>query len=354
MAMLFARVLALTSARCLYIATSLVVAMATTNCKGTLYGITGDLLVGYTSDHLLPFALQSDDPDRACHLGVGLGNFINSFERVTDSPDKTAVFVFSTAAVCAEDAANEQELRRIRAVRAGNAEDANDARFAAQHHHLLAAKRQFEAYTRMTMAFAQDKEETNACPTLEDEFDQLVFLLGNLAGVQAVQHDRKGEGLAGVPMDIPRRVSDALNCIDNDKWWGVPKALQAAIWLSIPGSAPEGTGDPWVQLDNALPMGESAGVRLVFAVDAQAALAAGNTDRVRTTIRRFAELDPGRVSQQWRLLDAMAQTQVRSISDLLWTEATGHRTPLSALGNFWDDPTDGNPLDLESLDDLIH
>jgi len=38
-----------------------------------------------------------------------------------------------------------------------------------------------------------------------------------------------------------------------------------------------------------------------------------------------------------KLLDEIAAQQLQAISDRLWTEAKGSRTPFNGLGSFWDD-----------------
>jgi hypothetical protein len=35
-------------------------------------------------------------------------------------------------------------------------------------------------------------------------------------------------------------------------------------------------------------------------------------------------------------LDKVATIQLQAVSDILWTEATGKRTPIGGLGTFWD------------------
>ena len=47
----------------------------------------------------------------------------------------------------------------------------------------------------------------------------------------------------------------------------------------------------------------------------------------------------------------MAALQMQAISDRLWTEATGKRTPLGKAGSFWDDPA--KVLDSIDIDDLL-
>ena len=50
------------------------------------------------------------------------------------------------------------------------------------------------------------------------------------------------------------------------------------------------------------------------------------------------------------LLDIVATQQVLAVSDRLWTEATGSRTPIGGLGTFWDDASPAEEaLDINDL-----
>ncbi len=53
----------------------------------------------------------------------------------------------------------------------------------------------------------------------------------------------------------------------------------------------------------------------------------------------------------FRLLDEFTALQLQAISDRLWTEATGKRTPISGLGTFWDDPK--KAVDTINIDDML-
>ena len=57
----------------------------------SVYQMTGDTMTGYTRDHLIPYLLEKGTLDSACGLGLAMGGFLNSFERVTDSPHHAAV-----------------------------------------------------------------------------------------------------------------------------------------------------------------------------------------------------------------------------------------------------------------------
>jgi hypothetical protein len=50
------------------------------------------------------------------------------------------------------------------------------------------------------------------------------------------------------------------------------------------------------------------------------------------------------------MLDIVATKQVLAVSDRLWTEATGSRTPIGGLGTFWDDQSPAEEaLDIDDL-----
>jgi len=55
-------------------------------------------------------------------------------------------------------------------------------------------------------------------------------------------------------------------------------------------------------------------------------------------------------AKEWRQLDAMATAQLQGVSDLMWTEAKGHRTPTGKFGKFWDERAKAtNAIDLDDI-----
>ena len=42
--------------------------------------------------------------------------------------------------------------------------------------------------------------------------------------------------LINVDMAIPPKIVHAMTCLDNTKWWGFPKSVQAALTVVIPES----------------------------------------------------------------------------------------------------------------------
>ena len=69
-------------------------------------------------------------------------------------------------------------------------------------------------------------------------------------------------------------------------------------------------------------------------------------------IRQHAEsFDSRPANEDWAFVDAMATNMVVALSDRLWVENTGHRTPLGQLGTFWNDQR--KEVETMDLDDLL-
>lgn len=308
---------------------ALALGLAVAGCN--LHAMTGDMMSEYTVEHMGPYLLTTDDLGMACETGVSMTGYLMSFRRVTDPPDKAAISGLVSAAACAEDEAAQHELRQMRALRAGNAAEAQDARIAEKQAHATAARRFLRAWQNLVSHYG---EPGDRCPDLGEPNDEINYLLGLLAGVQAVQHDRAANGAVGVELDVPRKAIRGARCLNDEKWWGVPTALQAAVWVGVPGAAPEGA-DPWKTLAAASETGRRAGVRLADAIHAHAAAAAGRDEDVKKVIvAHVAARQQQAAPAAWRLLDANATHQLEVLSDRIWTQAVGHRTPIGGLGTF--------------------
>ena len=84
---------------------------------------------------------------------------------------------------------------------------------------------------------------------------------------------------------------------------------------------------------------------------AQVYLGQGETDEVKQIIRSYASSSKQALdSQEFNILNKLSRLQVLAISDRLWTEATGKRTPLGKLGSFWDDSTQAvETIDIDEI-----
>lgn len=315
-------------------------------CRSFIYGTTGRVMAAYTIEVMLPTVMASGDIEMACGAGESLGSMVVSFDRVTNPiDDKPAMLTMMSAGMCAEADAWEAELAGGRARFLGQAAVAQDERVKEMRARQTAAARYAEAWQRFRRAYQLDKV---ACPKFKSENDEVLTILGLSSGLLATMNDRASGGSVGLVGEELHQVERLAQCLDNTRYWGAPKAFQAAVWASVPGATPEGS-DPWVTLAAAADASEATGVRLAQALFAQVAAAQGKSDMLRKVLRQHAaSLSKVPTSKQWTMLDRYATNIITYESDRLWTANTGHRTPHQGLGTFWDEAAkvdDGGLLD---------
>ena len=195
---------------------------------GVVYKATGDVLVSFGRSEMLPYMMTYDDVRMACVTGEAQTPLLMSFERVGSDPSKLGAMVFTVAATCAEQIALDAELRYMRSVKDGRVSEAQDARIEQKRWSAIAANRQYKAYNYMMQAFGEVKD--GECPNMNNDFDEMVWLVGNISGVQSLLNDGASDGAVGVPRDIAAKVERNMKCLDNDQWWGVPRGTRAAVW----------------------------------------------------------------------------------------------------------------------------
>lgn len=313
--------------------TLLVCALLAAGCSP--YKFAGDQLFKFGEKAIMPHELAGTDLGIGCRAATAFTAPGMAFERVGTDINQMSVLLLVTAGVCTELSALEHELTYLRAAHAQNPLMAQDARIAQKRAHALAARRQYAGYLRFMKHYKNPAE--GRCPKLKTEFDELVFMVGLLGGVQAVINDAQAGQFNSVPRDIAPLVGHLSNCLDSEKWWDLPLAVRAAMWSILPMLAPEGV-EPMKILEQVAHRGERDGVRLGHLVWAMTAYASGDQATTRRALRDFAASTP-RYTQnaQYRILDTIAGDVMLSVSDRMWSEAVGHRTPMGALGTFWDD-----------------
>ena len=194
------------------------------NCvSGCLCTKSGDTMI-YTRQHLIPYLMQQGDLDTACGLGCrwGISQFLRKSNRLT-------------ASCCGTDAYQcGKFLKRMpgklncsTCVGKAQISEATDARITQQLAHAAAAL--YTAYQRMRLMFGVEGTE---CPDLSSDEDQLLWLLGHIAAFKRCNTMAQVRTVE-VPQDIPVKVR-AMSCLDDKKWWGMPKAAQAAVWIIVP------------------------------------------------------------------------------------------------------------------------
>ena len=329
-------------------------AVALAGCSANpIYTTTGVVLNNYSIKHATPYVLQMDDAVLACSLGEAVDPLLFSFSRVMKAPNEVGSLMQLLAANCSEMETWEEELRYLRADYAGNVPEARDARENAKRLHAITAKRRYEAFQRSMRAFKYDPSDVNAeCPFLFEDQEQLTFLVGVLTGLQAIVNDANSGAIAGVPRNIAPQAERAAQCLDNEKWGGLPNAIRALVWLLLPDTRPALSPEPWRMLENSSELGVKAGFRTAMALEAVAAETFGRDDVLESVIARFAASEDGfKVWPEYRLLDVIGRSVVQFSSDKYWTQNYGYRTPSNQFGRLR--PGSSQPVEVMDLDDLF-
>lgn len=313
-----------------------------------VYKNTGDVLLGYAEEEGAPYMLSTSDVALGCSMAEAFTPFLLSFSRVTTPPDQLAILFYLMAGNCIESEAQEQELRYLRAIYAKNSIEAQDARIAQQRFLEIAASRQLMGYNALISAIA---EPGGICPEFSSEKEELYWMFGLLNGIQAIINDIASGGNIEVPLDIAAKVGRGAACLDNEKWWGVPEAIQAAIWIAIPGNDAAGK-NPRDSLQHSLEVGIQQGMGVSHVLAAQVYLGQGEKAEVRRVLRSYSQLSKQAPKNlEFDILNKISRLQMQAISDRLWTEATGKRTPLGKTGFFWDDSN--KEVETIDIDDIL-
>lgn len=314
-----------------------------------MYKTTGDVMQGFSREHTIPYLMQTGDLAMGCAMSEATAPLLMSFGRVTDEPDQLAVMLYLSAGGCAEEQGREHELAALAAMYEGNGNAAEDAMIRQKRAYALASRRYFQSWQHLNAFYGEPG--TGECPGFDDDMGEFIYLAGLLSGLQALNAEiQSTSSIGGVPKNVGSVVARAASCLDNDKWWGAPMALKATVWTMMPGALPEGE-DAFERLAAADRQGEEAGVRLSHVFHAIAATNKGDDAQVKAVVRQHARsLDDRAANENWAFVDAMATNMIVAISDRLWVENTGHRTPLGQLGTFWDDQKEEvETMDLDGL-----
>lgn len=314
-----------------------------------IYKTTGDVMQGFSRNHTVPFLMESNDLAMGCAMSEATAPLLMSFGRVTNEPDQLAVMLYLSAGGCAEEEAREHELAALAALHAMNGNAAEDAMIRQKRAHTVAARRYYTAWRHHNAHYGNPAD--GECPDFDDDMDEFIYMAGLLSGLQALNAQIQSTSSIGVPANVGSIAARATSCLDSEKWWGAPMALRATVWAMIPGAQPEGE-DAFERLAIAGEQGDAAGVRLPHVFHAIAALNKGDEVMVRNVIREHAEsIENTPANEDWRFVDAMATDMIVAVSDRLWVENTGHRTPMGQLGTFWDDQRE--EVETMDLDDLL-
>lgn len=325
------------------------VSLATTallsGCGTMVYKPTSWFVYDFAENYALAYTLKGNDPGMGCAMAESTTNLLMSFSEVSSNPNELAIGMYMMSGACSEQRAQELGLSYLRAYKQQNVSEAKDIRIREKLAYKEAASRQYASYQFMVDEFGEPGGE---CPSLSED-EEFYWLLGILSGVQAVMNDLRAQSSVGVPKDLPMKAARGIRCIDNERWWQVPAAVQASVNVLL--EEENNASDPWQTLRDASEKAAKLDVRLAHAIEIVVADGADNKAYLREALRRHAKSvqDVPR-SKQYHMIDLVASQQITAISDRLWTEATGSRTPVGGLGTFWDDvSTSSSSLDVDDL-----
>lgn len=326
----------------------IVASAAALSACGTVYKPAGWFVYDYTQDYAVPYTMKTTDLDMACSMTGAMLPVMMSFTELRSAPNRNAVVMNTLMGNCAEVDAAEETLTYNRAIKDHEINTAKDARIREKRGYAVAAARQYTAYQAMVAEFGEPGEK---CPKLKAK-DEIYWVLGNLSGLQAVLSDLRAQAEVGVPKDIAMKSVRGMQCVDNNKWWGLPHTLEAGLWALMPDSTPEGI-DPWQKMAEAQETAINSGVRLAHAVAVIIADSTGHNEQLRAAVRSLgSSLKTQSSDTKYALIDTLGIRHVQSVSDRLWIEGTGARTPVGSLGTFWDDVVE-NPANNIDIDDLL-
>jgi len=155
--------------------------------------------------------------------------------------------------------------------------------------------------------------------------------------------------VVGVPQDIASKVAQSSTCLDDKKWWGVPLAIRAVVWATVPGTTPAGQ-DPWKALHQAVAIGKQTGMPLAATLSAIAAYGASDDAKEEQAIRDFVAIQNlHKVPKDYALLGSIGYFETEFLSDQIWMKARGSRTPYQGLGTFPNDKAAAPSKDIDNL-----
>ncbi|MDX1588144.1 MAG: hypothetical protein R3296_04340 [Oleiphilaceae bacterium] len=318
-----------------------------------IYTPTGQVLSGYGESHATPYVLEMDDIGMACSLGESLDPLLYSFKRVKANPETTGSLLQVLAGICAEREAVEEELRYLRAEHKNDLSGMRDARNAMQRKYGATANRRLKAFNRGMTAFRFDpasQVEELDCPCYRNDQDELTFMMALLSGAQAVLDDAKAGGRAGVSRSLAPQVERAAACLDSEKWGGLPGNIRAVIWVLLPDTRPDDDLDPWAVMKANREVAMAAGMRTAMALELVMAENVGRTETVAEVLAFLAESEERFVVRpEYQLVDLVGMEVALFVSDRIWTDRYGYRTPSNRFGRISDEQEQDESINTEGL-----
>ena len=301
--------------------------------------LVGNGLRTYTIDHALPMILQVDDVPMICHANDGFTPIIKAFTRFKVETDMMLAFGYAGSSICTENQAVEKELWSSLAEKQGWPDVAIDARIAQQLLNRDAGRKQLNAYNHTVSYFKKQHNYEfgeGKCPKLTQEVEELLLFVGATSALQGLNNDVSSGRLVNVDMGIPPKVVKAMDCLDNNKWWGFPQSIRAALTTILPES-PAIEAEAWKALQQNSALGVQQGMRVGYATYAVIAAIKGRDDYLRLALKGFEAVTPDKINKDYLLLDTIAEQQVRHLANRFWMRLEGRRAPTEGYSQFLDE-----------------
>lgn len=307
----------------------------------TVYKPLGWVISSYAQDEVVPYALAHPDAHvSVCGTGEGLTQFLGSFGRVVKDPNFALFYTELLTGFCAESKAYEAHLRYLRASHENQTTVARDELMLAQRWHAIAAERRVRAVGYITARYGDIGGET--CPNLFKDADEMAYLLGLVTALQAVRSDLLSGAQAGVQRDLAARTMRSASCLDNAKWWGAPQGIRSAVWAFVPGTLPKNQ-NLWQSYESASVIAKEHDALFPLVLYALGADNLGNDAEMRKALKIAGDIQNNIVAGQskfpaaYQLVNAISYDQLLYLTDIIWMEQKGHRSPPNSVGVFPDE-----------------
>ncbi|MCB1657491.1 MAG: hypothetical protein H6997_10555 [Moraxellaceae bacterium] len=301
--------------------------------------LVGNGLRAYTIEHALPVILKTDDVTMICHANDGFTPIVKAFTKFNVETDMMLAFGLAGSSICTENQAIEKELWSSLSEKQGWTDIAIDARIAQQLLNKDAARKYLNAYNHTTSYFKKQYRYEfgeGTCPKFKQEVEELLFFVGSISALQAINNDVASGRLINVDMEIFPKVAHAMDCLDNQKWWGFPESLRAALTIILPES-PEAETKAWQALQENANRGLQHGMRIGYATYAAIASIKGRDDHLRMALKGFETANNDKINRDYLLLDTIAEKQVRHLANRFWMRLEGRRAPTEGYSQFLDE-----------------
>jgi len=279
-----------------------------------LYKPVGATLISYAESEALPFFLAEPDPDLLCLSGTSLLPLLASFERVDVEPSKLEISLFLLSGFCAEQDAHALDISELMSNQNKRYVDAISYASLKKRSLALAAKRQYRSYQSSLIAFSDTPP--GECPSFSNDMDTLLFLLGNLQGLEALLNNGKSSSMTNVPLNISNDIYRAMRCVENKKWWGVPTAVQAALLVFLPELNRADSKRIDHLLQKSIEQGWESGVPLAETVALAALEGQGKHEEIEALLKNhYQNAIKSHYDQRWLAITRINNRHVDNYSD---------------------------------------